>query len=58
MPFFGQELFLQAQKKGPLTEAAYKRALTTCRNRSRSMGIDQPAQPAQARLAGAFFSGS
>jgi amidase len=40
MPFFGQELFLRAQKKGPLTEAAYKRALTTCRNRSRSMGID------------------
>jgi amidase len=55
MPFFGQELFLQAQKKGPLTEAAYKRALTTCRNRSRSMGIDQPAQ---ARLTRAFFSGS
>jgi amidase len=55
MPFFGQELFLQAQKKGPLTEAAYKRALTTCRNRSRSMGIDQLAH---ARLAGAFFSGS
>ncbi|HET9266452.1 MAG TPA: amidase [Vicinamibacterales bacterium] len=40
MPFFGQELFLQAQKKGPLTEAAYKRALTTCRNRSRTLGID------------------
>ena len=55
MPLFGQKLFLQARKKGPLTEAAYKRALTTCRNRSRSMGIDQPAQ---ARLARAFFSGS
>lgn len=40
MPFFGQEIFLQAQKKGPLTEAAYKRALTTCRTRSRQLGID------------------
>ena len=27
MPFFGQELMLQAQKKGPLTEKAYKEAL-------------------------------
>lgn len=26
MPYFGQELFEQAQKKGPLTEAAYRRA--------------------------------
>ena len=40
MPFFGQELFLQAQKKGPLTQAAYKRALATCRSRSRTLGID------------------
>ena len=40
MPFFGQELFIQAQKKGPLTDAAYKRALTTCRGRSRALGID------------------
>jgi amidase len=29
MPFFGQELFVMAQKKGPLTSPAYRRALTT-----------------------------
>ena len=29
-----------AQKKGPLTEAAYKRDLTTCRSRARALGID------------------
>ena len=27
MPFFGQELFLQAEQKGPLTSAAYRQAL-------------------------------
>ncbi|HEY9423106.1 MAG TPA: amidase, partial [Thermoanaerobaculia bacterium] len=27
MPYFGQEIFLRAQKKGPLSEAAYKKAL-------------------------------
>ena len=26
MPFFGQEIFEQAQAKGPLTDAAYKKA--------------------------------
>jgi amidase len=26
MPFFGQEIFEQAQEKGPLTDAAYRRA--------------------------------
>jgi amidase len=40
MPFFGQEIFVMAQKKGPLTEAAYKRDLTTCRGRARALGID------------------
>jgi amidase len=30
MPFFGQELLLQAQAKGPLTEPAYLKALATC----------------------------
>ena len=30
MPFFGQELLQQAQAKGPLTEAAYGKALETC----------------------------
>jgi amidase len=31
MPFFGQELFEQAQKKGPLTEAAYLKARAAAR---------------------------
>ena len=40
MPFFGQEIFLSAQKKGPLTSPAYRRALATCRSRARALGID------------------
>lgn len=40
MPYFGQEIFLSAQKKGPLTSPAYRRALATCRSRSRTRGID------------------
>ena len=40
MPYFGQELFKQAELKGPLTSPAYRRALTTCRTRARTMGID------------------
>ncbi|RKH60307.1 amidase [Corallococcus llansteffanensis] len=40
MPHFGQELLLQAQKKGPLTDAAYKKALAACRRFSRAEGVD------------------
>jgi amidase len=40
MPFFGQELFVQAEKKGPLTSPAYRRALATCQSRARALGID------------------
>jgi amidase len=40
MPFFGQELFLSAEKKGPLTAPAYQKALATCRARARTLGID------------------
>ena len=40
MPYFGQELFLMAQKKGTLTSPAYVRAFTTCRSRARALGID------------------
>ena len=29
-----------AQKKGPLTSAAYRRSLATCRSRARTLGID------------------
>jgi amidase len=40
MPFFGQELFLKAQAKGPLTEQAYLDALAKNRRLSRAEGID------------------
>jgi amidase len=40
MPFFGQELFLKAEEKGPLTTPAYLRALETCRRLSRREGLD------------------
>lgn len=40
MPFFGQEILLMAQKKGPLSSAAYRRVHQTCRARSRALGID------------------
>lgn len=39
MPFFGQELMEQAQEKGPLTDRAYRDAVTDCR-RMRRQGID------------------
>lgn len=40
MPYFGQERFLIAQEKGPLTEAAYLKALETNHRLSRDEGID------------------
>jgi amidase len=40
MPYFGQEHFHRAEEKGPLTEAAYKKALETCRRLSRKEGLD------------------
>ena len=40
MPYFEQEIFVRAEKKGPLTSPAYRTALTTCRTRSRTLGID------------------
>ena len=39
MPFFGQEIFEQAQKKGPLTEAAYRTALDKARRLSGKEGL-------------------
>jgi amidase len=38
--FFGQELFIQAQAKGPLTDKAYLDALAKDRQMSRADGID------------------
>ncbi len=40
MPWFGQEIFLEAEAKGPLTEPAYQKALAACRKTSREQGID------------------
>jgi amidase len=40
MPYFEQELMIQSQAKGPLTEPAYQQALATCRRLARKEGID------------------
>jgi amidase len=40
MPYFGQEIFLEAQEKGPLTTPEYLEALATCRRLSREEGLD------------------
>jgi amidase len=40
MPYFGQDLFIQAESKGPLTEGDYIAALEANRRLSRFLGID------------------
>jgi amidase len=40
MPYFGQDTFLKAEAKGPLTDKAYLDALGKCRTLSRTEGID------------------
>jgi amidase len=40
MPYFGQDLFLKAEAKGPLTEKAYLDALEKNRQLARTEGID------------------
>ncbi|HEY2066777.1 MAG TPA: amidase [Gemmatimonadaceae bacterium] len=40
MPYFGQEIFEAAQKKGPLTSSSYRKALDKCRTLSRKKGLD------------------
>src|SRR5205085_1844962 len=40
MPYFGQELFEQAEKKGPLTDTKYKQARARCIRLARTEGID------------------
>jgi amidase len=40
MPFFGQDLFLKAEEKGPLTSKEYLDALATNRKLTRAEGID------------------
>ncbi|HEY3204899.1 MAG TPA: amidase [Thermoanaerobaculia bacterium] len=41
MPYFGQEIFEQAEKKGPLTEKGYLKALEKDIRLSRKQGIDK-----------------
>lgn len=40
MPWFGQEIFIQAEEKGPLTETAYLEALKKLKKASGADGID------------------
>jgi len=40
LPLFGQDLFIKAEKKGPLTTPAYRKARETCLRLSRKEGID------------------
>jgi amidase len=40
MPFFGQELFVRAEAKGPLSDQAYRDALEKNRRLARAEGID------------------
>ncbi len=44
MPYFAQDIFVAAEAKGPLTEAAYLTALADNRRLSRSEGIDRALQ--------------
>jgi len=41
MPYFGQDLFIKAQEKGPLTTKEYLDSVEKCRVLSREKGIDQ-----------------
>jgi amidase len=40
MPYFGQDLMIKAEEKGPLTDPVYLRALAKNRRQSRAEGID------------------
>ena len=51
MPYFGQEMFVMAEKKGPLTSPAYLAALATCQARARTQGIDAVMTQLPARRA-------
>lgn len=41
MPYFGQDLFVAAQGKGPLTDKAYLAAKAKARRLSRTLGLDK-----------------
>jgi amidase len=40
MPYFGQEILIESQAKGPLADEAYRKSLATARTLSRRQGID------------------
>lgn len=40
MPYFGQDIFIEAETKGPLTSDEYVQALKKCRMMSQTKGID------------------
>lgn len=40
MPFFGQDIMIEAQKKGALSSPEYQKALAKCRSLTREKGID------------------
>lgn len=40
LQFFGQDLFIASERKGPLTDAAYRTALRTSQELARAKGID------------------
>src|SRR2546422_69537 len=40
MPYFGQDIMVMAEEKGPLTSPAYRQAHATCRTLSRTDGLD------------------
>lgn len=44
LPFFGQELLIMAEARGPLTSKTYVDALAHCREMSRAQGIDATLQ--------------
>ena len=41
LAWFGQEIFLEAEEKGPLSDSAYRNALSTCARLAREEGIDR-----------------
>ena len=49
MPFFGQEIFEKAEKKGPLTDAAYVKARDTARRLAGKDGLLAALEQGQAR---------
>ena len=48
MPYFGQEIMVMAQERGPLTDEKYLQALADCRRLARDEGIDETLAEHQA----------